>query len=143
MVIGKNIVPFITEFVDALDNAISQHDSSNKLSNTQKYWLAFCLMGILATKSVCWAKFERVSFGKYSSAALSWVFYNASIPWKILLRCSVTVVFAYYGVNQGSLIIDDSDNKRSKNTKKSGMFINLKIKRVAVISWGKVLFLWY
>lgn len=47
MVIGKNIVPFITEFVDALDNAISQHDSSNKLSNTQKYWLAFCLMGIL------------------------------------------------------------------------------------------------
>ena len=118
MVIGKNIVPFITEFVDALDNAISQHQSCNKLSNTQKYWLAFCLMGILATKSVCWAKFERVSFGKYSSAALSWVFYNASIPWKILLRCSVSIVFAYYGVSQGSLIIDDSDNKRSKNTKK-------------------------
>jgi hypothetical protein len=118
VVIGKNIVPFITEFVDALDNAISQHESRNKLSKSQKYWLAFCLMGILATKSVCWAKFERVSFGQYSSAALSWVFYHASIPWKILLRCSVALVLDYYGVSQGSLVIDDSDNKRSKNTKK-------------------------
>lgn len=64
MVIGKNIVPFITEFIDALDDAISQHKSQKRLSTTQKYWLAFCLMGILATKSVCWAKFERVSFGR-------------------------------------------------------------------------------
>ena len=70
MVIGKNIVPFITAFVDNLDDAISQDESRKNLSATQKYWLAFCLMGILATKSVCWAKFERASFGRYGSAAL-------------------------------------------------------------------------
>ena len=118
MVIGKNIVPFITEFVDNLDDAISQGESQKKLSTTQKYWLAFCLMGILATKSVCWAKFERASFGRYSSAALSWVFHHAIIPWSILLRYSVSLIVDHYGLTQGSLVIDDSDNKRSKNTKK-------------------------
>ncbi len=118
MVIGKNIVPFITEFVDALDDAISQHDSQKRLSKTQKYWLAFCLMGILATKSVCWAKFERASFGQYGISALSWVFRHAPIPWAILLRCSVGLIFHRYGIHYGSLVIDDSDNKRSKNTTK-------------------------
>jgi len=118
VVIGKNIVPFITEFVAALDDAISQHDSQKRLSKTQKYWLAFCLMGILATKSVCWAKFERVSFGKYGTPALSWVFHHASIPWTILLRCSVGLILHRYGIRQGSLVIDDSDKKRSKNTTK-------------------------
>jgi len=117
VVIGKNIVPFITEFVTGLDNAVSQHDSSKKLSTIQKYWLAFCLMGILATKSVCWAKFERASFGQYNTAALSWVFYHATIPWEILLRHSVELILNHYDMTKGSLIIDDSDNKRSKNTK--------------------------
>ena len=117
MVIGKNIVPFITEFVNAFDDAISQHKSQKRLSKTQKYWLAFCLMGIFATKSVCWAKFERVSFGQYGTAALSWVFHHASIPWNILLRCSVGLILNHYDITQASLVIDDSDNKRSKNTK--------------------------
>ena len=118
MVIGKNIVPFITEFIEVLDKAIASQKSKKKLSNKQKYWLSFCLMGILATKSVCWAKFKRASFGRYSTAALSWIFYNAKIPWTILLRCSVEVILDLYGINKGSLVIDDSDNKRSKNTKK-------------------------
>lgn len=118
MVIGEKIVPFISEFVDALDDAIAQQKSQKRLSNTQKYWLAFCLMAILATKSVCWAKFERISFGRYSTAALSWIFYHSSIPWQILLRYSVDTVIKFYNIRQGSLVIDDSDNKRSKNTKK-------------------------
>jgi len=118
MVIGKKIVPFITEFVNALDEVISQQKSDKRLSNTQKYWLAFCLMGILITKSVCWAKFERASFGRYSTAALSWIFYHSPIPWSRLLQYSVETIFKFYDISQGSLVIDDSDNNRSKNTKK-------------------------
>ncbi len=49
MVIGKNIVPFITEFVTELDQAIAEQKAQKRLSKTQKYWLAFCLMGILVT----------------------------------------------------------------------------------------------
>ena len=118
MVIGHRIVPFITEFIDALDESLSQTSSSHALSNKQKYWLAFCLMGILATRSVCWAKFERASLGRYRSAALSWCFHHSLIPWNLLLSISTRLIIARYGLTQGSLVIDDSDNKRSKNTKK-------------------------
>lgn len=117
MVIGEKIVPFIQEFIEALDMAIENHNSSKSLSKTQKRWFAFCLMAILATKSVCWAKFERVSFGRYRTAALSWIFHHSIIPWNILLQCSVEVVINLYGITKGSLVIDDTDNKRSKNTK--------------------------
>jgi len=84
---------FISEFVDALDDVISQQKSQKRLSKKQKYWIAFCLMAILATKSVCWAKFERVS-----------------------------------GIRRGSLVIDDSDNNRSKNTKNIWYVYKLKDK---------------
>lgn len=118
MVIGQRIVPFITEFVNALDESLSQASSSHALSAKQKYWLAFCLMGILATRSVCWAKFERASLGRYRSAALSWFFHHSLIPWDRLLSVSTRLIVARYGLTQGSLVIDDSDNKRSKNTTK-------------------------
>ena len=118
MIIGNRIVPFISEFVDALDNVISQQKSQKRLSTKQKYWIAFCLMAILATKSVCWAKFERVSFGRYSKSALCWFFYHSSIPWERLLQYSVEAIILLYGIEKGSLVIDDSDNNRSKNTKK-------------------------
>jgi len=74
-------------------------------------------MAILATKSVCWAKFDRVSLGRYSKSALCWFFYHSSIPWEKLLQYSVEMVISLYGIKQGSLVIDDSDNNRSKNTK--------------------------
>jgi hypothetical protein len=117
MVIGNRIVPFISEFVDALDNVISKQRSQKRLSKKQKYWIAFCLMAILATKSVCWAKFDRISLGRYSKSALCWFFYHSSIPWEKLLQYSVEMIISLYGIKQGSLVIDDSDNNRSKNTK--------------------------
>ncbi len=128
MVIGNKIVPFITEFVNALDNVISQQKTQNRLSNTQKYWIAFCLMAILATKSVCWAKFERVSLGRYRKSALCWIFYHSLIPWEMLLQYSVEMLISLYDIKKGSLVIDDSDNKRSKNTKNISYVHKLKDK---------------
>jgi len=37
------------------------------------------------TNSLCWARFERVGLGRYSQAALSWVFCRAKLPWEWLL----------------------------------------------------------
>jgi len=38
---------FITEFVEELDRGIRQCAPNRKLSTVQRYWLSFCLMGIL------------------------------------------------------------------------------------------------
>ena len=70
------------------------------------------------TNTVCWAKFERASIGKYSVAALSWMFRWSAIPWDILLTISTIVILRRYGITTGCLGIDDTDKKRSKHTKR-------------------------
>lgn len=117
MLIDKPL-PFVEEFINQLNDGISQGQSGPRLSITQKAWLAFCLMGILITNSVCWAQFERASLGNYSRAALSWMFKHSKIPWESLLAASVRLILLKYGLTEGALVIDDSDNKRSKSAKK-------------------------
>jgi len=101
-----------------INDAIKEHTGrSAALTRIQQSWLAFCLMGILLTNSVCWARFERISLGGYTIAALSWMFRRAKIiPWGIIFQMSVRVILRAYGISHGILVLDDSDKKRSKKT---------------------------
>src|SRR5512134_1553639 len=116
MIIGKPL-PFVSAFVDAIDEAIDKHRPGQGMSVLQRAWLSFCLTAILVTNSICWARFERASLGTYSQAALSWMFRHAKIPWEHLLVASVRVVLEHHGITSGSLVIDDTDKKRSKSAK--------------------------
>lgn len=127
MLIDKPL-DFITEFIDALNEAIKEYKPASELSRIQKGWLAFCIMGILITNSVCWAQSERAGLGQYSKAALSWMFRHSKIPWQLLLRMSVIVILRRYGITKGILVIDDTDKKRSKSTKKIAHVHKLKDK---------------
>ena len=84
MIIGTAL-PFVTEFIEALDEAIKKHNPGCSLSRIHKTWLSFCIMAILITNSVCWARFERASLRKYSMSTLSWMFRHSKIPWNLLL----------------------------------------------------------
>jgi len=109
---------FVKTFVTDLDAALGRLKPNAKLSQLQRLWLGFCLTGMLLTNSVCWAKFERVSLGGYSVAALSWMFRESKIPWDHLLLASVTVVLGRHGITEGVLVLDESDRARSKRTKR-------------------------
>src|SRR5437016_11659687 len=113
MVIGTPL-SFVRAFVEAVNKAIAAHSPGQCLSTLQGAWLAFCITAILVTNSICWARFERASLGTYSLAALSWMFRHSKIPWDELLVASVRVILRHYGLHSGSLVIDDTDNKRSK-----------------------------
>ena len=117
MFITKSL-PFVTSFIDELNRAINEYNPDKSLTCIQKGWLNFCIMAILMTNTVCWAKFERASIGKYSLAAISWMFRKSTIPWDILLVISTIVILRRYGINHGCLGIDDTDKKRSKSTKR-------------------------
>jgi hypothetical protein len=119
-------LPFIKEFIGSVDQALQEFDPNAKLSFTQKKWLSFCCMAIAVTNSVCWAKFSRSSLGKYSDNALCWMFCHSKIHWESILKASVGVVLKKYGIQQGTLLIDDSDRQRSKSTKR--IFATHKIK---------------
>lgn len=111
-------LPFVDEFVEELNRALRKIHPNAKLSVVQKSWLRFCLLAIVVTNSVCWKRFERASLGRRSHAALSWMFRKSDMGWKWLLRASVQVILWRYGITEGILVLDDSDKKRSKLTKR-------------------------
>jgi DDE superfamily endonuclease len=109
-------LPFVTACVDELHEALGKYQPGAGLSRLQRFWLSCCLMGLLISNTVCWAKFERASLGHYSLAAFSWMFRQSKIPWEFLLQMSVNVMLQKYGLTQGSLVVDDSDKQRCKVT---------------------------
>lgn len=138
MIIGKPL-PFISTFIDTIDELIRQQNSAPGLSATQRVWLAFCLTAILVTNSICWARFERASLGAYSMAALSWMFRHSKIPWDHLLVMSVRVILRQYGLSEGILVIDDTDNKRSKSATTLAHLHKLRDKESGGYVWGQCL----
>lgn len=115
MIIGEGL-PFIRDYVSAINAAIKQEDPEKSLTRIQSYWLSFVILGLLVTNSLCWKRFEKFSLGRYSTAGLSWMFCKARIAWEVILQASIIHLFSAYGIKSGTLVIDDSDKERSKNT---------------------------
>lgn len=138
MLIGKP-APFVSAFVAAVDEAIRAHQPNCGLSAIQRTWLAFCVTAVLVTNSICWARFERASLGTYSLAALSWMFRHSKMPWDQLLVASVRVILRHHGLTSGSLVIDDTDNPRSKSAKALAYLYKLRDKESGGYLWGQSL----
>jgi DDE superfamily endonuclease len=138
MLIGKP-APFVSAFVAAVDEAIRAHQPTGGLSAIQRTWLAFCVTAVLVTNSICWARFERASLGTYSLAALSWMFRHSKMPWEQLLVASVRVILRHHGLTSGSLVIDDTDNPRSKSAKALAYLYKLRDKESGGYLWGQSL----
>ena len=114
--IGKP-APLVCAFLEAVDTAIRAYQPHHAMSATPRAWLAFCVTAVLVTNSMCWARFERASLGTSSLAALSWMCRHSTRPWDHLLVASVRVILRHHGLTSGSLVIDDTDNQRSKAAK--------------------------
>ena len=138
MILGKP-APFVRAFVDAVDGAIRAHHPSHAMSATQRAWLAFCVTAVLVTNSICWARFERASLGTYALAALSWMFRHSKMPWDKLLVASVRVILRHHGLTSGTLVIDDTDNPRSKSAKALAHLYKLRDKESGGYLWGQSL----
>jgi hypothetical protein len=136
MLIGKP-APFGRAFVDALDEAIREQSPSHGLSAMQRTWLAFCVTAVLVTNSMCGARCERASLGTYALAAWSWMFRHSQMPWAELLVARGRVILRHYGIISGSLVIDDTDNKRSKSAKALAPLDKLRDKASGGELWGQ------
>ena len=114
----STVEPFIKDFIEQLGQGIQEYAPSYKLSKAQRCWLEFCLMEILLSNQICWAKFERIDLGNDKQAALSWMFRHSKLLWSMLLHVSVMLILKYYGIREGVLVGDDSDRRRAKVTKR-------------------------
>ena len=115
MLIGETL-PFIDDFVEELDRGLQKLKPDAGLTPGQKDWLGFCMQGILVTNSVCWVRMERASLGRYSDGMLSWHFRRPEEFWEWMLQVSVGVILQSYGIEEGILVLDDTDRPRSKCT---------------------------
>jgi hypothetical protein len=91
------------------------------------------------TNSICWARFARASLGTYALAALSWMFRHSKIPWDDLLVASVRVILHHHGLTSGSLLIDDTDNPRSKAAHTLAYLYKRRDKESGGYLWGQSL----
>lgn len=62
MIMGKP-APFVSTFIDAVDDALRAHQPHHGMSARQRAWLAFCVTAVVVTNSIGWARFERASRG--------------------------------------------------------------------------------
>src|SRR2546425_11094735 len=72
-------------------------------------------------------------------AALSWMFRHSKIPWEHLRVASVRVILQHHGITSGSLIVDDTDNPRSKAAKALAYLYKLRDKARGGSLWGQSL----
>lgn len=63
MIIGESL-PFIRDYVSAVNESIKQDNPSHQLTRLQSYWLGFVILGLLVTNSFCWARYERFGLGR-------------------------------------------------------------------------------
>jgi len=112
------VLPFISEFIEQLEQELKESEAKRKLTKGQKWWLSFCLMGIMLSGRVCWAEIERIGIGGYGLAALSWMFRQSKLPWEQLLHSGIRVVLKKYGISEGILGGDDTSVQRAKITKR-------------------------
>lgn len=111
-------IPIINAYVDALSNSLQSIKPSAQLTKAQKATLAFIIIGIIVTESLNWAAFERRGLNKVKPSTLRWFMYSAKVYWHNLLEASTRHILSQYGINSGTLAIDDSEKKRSKRTSK-------------------------
>src|SRR3990167_8732621 len=109
-------LPFVKNYVKLLNEAIKSQAPGKQLTTIQCYWLAFVVLGVLVTNTLCWSRFARFSNDNYTPAAICWMFKKAKIAWELLLYASVQKLLETYGIKTGILVIDDTDSERSKNT---------------------------
>jgi hypothetical protein len=131
--------PFVRAFIEVVDEAIREQSPSHGMSAMQRTWLAFCITAVLVTNSICWARFERAGLGTYALAALSWMFRHSKMPWDELLVARVRVILRHYGITAGRLVLDDTDNPRSKSAKALAHLYTRRDKERGGYLWGQSL----
>jgi len=132
-------LPFIEEFINEIDVELRCEGKEFGLSQIQKKWLGFCLLCIIVLNSINWAGFERISLESFTESGLSWMYRNSKITWEILLKSAVRVVVKFYKIKSGVIVIDDSDNARSKNAKLIYKIHKIKDKKTGGYVMGQTL----
>lgn len=111
-------LPCVNVFIENLNESLRAEFPEAGLTCIQRAWLVVVLMGIVVTDKLCWAVFERRGLNQFTQDQLRWMFTHTKLAWSHLLRCSVRIILKHYGINSGTLVVDETDKRRAKVTSK-------------------------
>jgi len=131
----RDISDFVRTYINSISDSLSDMHPEYRMTARQRYWLGFCLTGLLLSNSINWSAYSRLSMGSYKVGGLSWMFRKSSVCFELLLTRSIGHIVGHYDLSEGVIIFDDTDNERSKNAvkihglgkqkdKKSGGYFN-------------------
>ena len=95
----------------------------------------FCVTAVLVTNSICWARFERQPRHLFAGSLVLDVSTQQDTLGSILVA-SVRVILRHHGSTSGNLVIDDTDNPRSKSAKALAYLYKLRDKESGGL-WGQ------
>lgn len=107
-------IKFIKNYVTSL--AQSLNDQGYEVTKIQQFKLATILSVILLCNRVCWSDVELVTLGKHTSKTTWWFANKSTMPWSRLFLASTQMMLHTYGITEGVIAIDETDNPRSKKT---------------------------
>jgi hypothetical protein len=110
------------------------------LSKCQASWISVCMTTMVLMGMFCFARIQRVSAGRFSARAFSWMLHYSKICWDELLEKSVLRLIRLFGF-KGFLVIDDSDRLRAKSTSTLFGIQKLKDKKTGGYATGQNLVL--
>jgi hypothetical protein len=116
MSIFSKTLPEVTTYLNAIDQSLRSLPEGRGLTRMQRAWLGFCVTAIIVTHTLCWQRFVIASSGGYGARALSFMMRHSSIPWEKILIASSLWVFRQHGIQNGLLVLDDTNRSRSKST---------------------------
>lgn len=109
--------PAAREFVDDLNGQLVR-DGHAPMSRIQSRLIAFLITAMVFTQCLNFALFQRLTLGAVTERSLSWLFHWAKVPWEILIHINARMIISRYAVKEARIVIDDTERKRAKNTRK-------------------------
>jgi DDE superfamily endonuclease len=114
----KGPLEFIKTYVNTLNEMLSEQYPNWTMSKKQRLWMSLTLSCMLLLNCLNWHSFERITLKFISFRSYCWIFHHAKIAWNKLIMLSAHLIIVMYHIKQGVLVIDDTDRKRSKSTKR-------------------------
>ena len=91
-------------------------EQGHKLTKIQQINMAIILSVIMIYNRICWTDVETATMGKHTAKSTWWFIYKSGISFDKLFLASTQMLLKLYGITEGILGIDETDNPRSKKT---------------------------
>ena len=107
-------IQFIKTYVTLLSESLSEH--GHKLTKIQQTNMAIILSVIMIYNRICWKDIETATMGQNTAKSTWWFIYKSGVPFDKLFLASTQMLLKLYGITEGILGVDETDNPRSKKT---------------------------